>query len=151
MNDEKFSGNLSRLDEAIPSVALFHVVDVARFMCASLTRVFQRESLSLSSPLSLFYPFSSSLLVPFVATLVSPAPSGVHHPHHQPVFSSRTSSFFYAGLRAVQSPRKVFVWRFRRGRLFSHSRSANPSPSIPSRNPFLVRTLSPLRCVYLYT
>lgn len=78
MNDEKFSGNLSRLDEAIPSVALFHVVDVARFMCASLTRVFQRESLSLSS-LSLSLSLSSTLSL-FLSWCPSSPPLSRLHP-----------------------------------------------------------------------
>lgn len=58
-----------------------------------------------------------------------------------PVFSSRISSFFHAGPRvcAVQSPRKVFVWRFRRVPPFLLLQPQSPihlsSTTIPFEHP----------------
>lgn len=112
---------ISRLDEAIPLVALLHVVEVARFMCVSLTYV--------PAKAALFSSFFSSSFSLFLSVSLSPphCPSShlsrLYPPRvplltpSYPVFSSRISSFFHAGPRVcvVQSPRKVFVWRFRRG------------------------------------
>lgn len=130
---------ISRLDEAIPLVALSHV---ARFMCASLTCVPAKAALfssSFSSSFSLL--LSVSLSSPYYPSshLSRPHPREVHHSHH------RTSSFHLVShlsstldrVCAVQPPRKVFVWRFRRGCLFS---CHNPISYPPHHRP-----LFPLR------
>lgn len=138
-NDEKFSCNLQTGRSNSLGSSLFHVADAAHFMCASLTRVPARASaLLFSLSFSLTHSRSLSCIPsPRSSPLSRLHPCRAHHPLH-PVFSSRTSSFFHAGLRVcvVQSPWKVFVWRFRRGRLFSRCNSFLPlsplSHALPS-------------------
>jgi len=119
-NDEKFSnlqaGRSNSLGSSLPCCrrcslyVRFFDACTSKSLCAPIFFLSLSLSLSPSISLSRLHPFASLI------ALVSSAPLRGPTTHITPVFSSRTSSFFRAGLRVcvVQSLRKVFVWRFRR-------------------------------------